>query len=286
MKLLAAILLLVCCSARAVIVLPSTADMDSTNWTALAHRLNGSGSAITNHVSYRFVMRLSSGYLACAVGSNKVAYAAHVGTPTTVWFDDVNDVGHTTYTVSSVSASGDFAIATLSDVLPRWASVNTNSLMGSNVIAWGQGKGFNTNGTVSTNFYRVFPLTDVLSKTRWGPMQLYSLNPATSSNYRLITDSSGTNNPTAAVGGDSSGPLFFYNTGTANWQFVGNWNGSEASGDTVEDFNTQIANATYTANSFLAGQLPDFTGYDPQPGGGSGNSTNSPATNIRTLRLR
>ncbi len=283
MRLLLAILFLFCLSARAVIVLPTTAEMNATNWTALAHRLNGSGATITNHVSYRFVLKLSTGFLGCAIGSNKVAFAAHTTAPTSVWFDDVNDVSHTTYTVSSTTTSGDFGIATLVEALPRWAAVNTNSLMGSNVVAWGWGKGYDTNGTVTTNVYvRVFPLSESTYATRWGPMQLYSQDPATSSNYRLLTDSTDTNKPTAVVGGDSSGPLFFYNSGTTNWQFVGNWKSSAAGTSSVEDGNTQIANSTYSVNSFLASNLPDFNGYDPQ----SGTSSTKPNFNTGTFRIR
>lgn len=289
MKWLLAFLLFAAFTAPAVIVLPSTAELNGTNWTALAHRLNGSGATITNHPSYRFVMKLSTGFLGCAVGSNKVAYSSHTTAPTSVWFDDVNDVAHTSYTVTSTANSGDFAIATLAEVLPRWSAVNTNKLMGSNVVAWGWGKGFDTNGTVTTNVYvRVFPLSESTYATRWGPMALYSANPSGGQDYRLLTDSSNTNNPSAVVGGDSSGPVFCYNPGATNWQLVGNWASSAAGTSSVEDGNTQIANGTYTANSFLAGELPDFTGYDPQPGGGgaSGNSTNSPANHVRTLRLR
>lgn len=280
-----AILVMVTLTARAVIVIPTAAEQAATNWTALSHRLNGSGATITNHVSYRFVLKLSNGFLGCAVGSNKVAFAAHIGSFTSVWFDDVNDVAHTTYAVTTTATTGDFGIATLSDVLPRWAAVDTNSVIGSNVVGWGWGKGYDTNGTpTSPGGIRTFPLSESAYATRWGPFRIWSTDPATSSNYRIYTDTTetfGTN--TAVTGGDSSGPLFIYNAGATNWQFVGNWKSSAATTSEVEDGNTQIANSTATANAFLASELPNFTGYDPAA---NAPFTSSSARSITTRTLR
>ena len=287
-----AILFACCLSAKAVLVVPTQEQQDQTNsWSLLATGLNTSG-AVTNPAGYSdrggygYILRTTPGDPAgflTAIGSNKVAWASHIGilVGTQLRYESDKAASPTYYTITSTANNGvDLSISTVTPNLPLWVSVNTNYAGGQNAIAWGTGRSYDPTGSVTTNTgIRRFPLRDDPGTVRWAPCRLWGPWFGGVADYRVYANDA----PELGVTyGDSSGPTFTTNGAI---KFVGNWSASDAGSNLyINEDNLARLNGTWNNTGFIVGQLgDDLNGGTNAPAGGSSPAV--PNLNVQVLRI-
>lgn len=283
MRFLAAILLF--CFAihlEAIVLLPTPAEETAYgSWEATANAMNAqqlgtNAPGTTDFGGSPYIMVGTGTGLGCAISSNKIAFASHIGNATS-WRYYSDAAGVVTYTATSFASDpADFTIATVDGVLPVYAPINTNNMVGSNLIAWGRGKIFDPTGTPSGSpGARTFPIVfDPVDPDRlhWAPVNV-SQNSGLVAGGALVF--AGVTYRGAATFGDSSGPLFKVNPTTGRSEFVGNWYGSEAAGSTVSDGNQSVLNTTWRRAGFIASNVSDM----------SGSPTNAPTAARGTINV-
>ncbi len=246
--------------------LPSAAEeVAAASWSALATSIN-SALAVTNppgHTDgggYRYLLRLNSGFLGCAISSNQIAYANHVGIPTACQYEGVFPNGQTFFTdqaTHQVGGNPGIGIVTITGaVFSVYAPVQTNrQSAGTEFLSWGRGLGLDPGGTpTGAAGVRQFPIGG-------GGAQATRYNKFTLSfagTFYNFYSTIGTNTDGVTTGGDSSGPCFVFNNATGRYEFVSVWWGSDAGttpAGAVQENNLQQAYGTYSATGLIVSLL-------------------------------